>query len=77
MANGFRIEFAVHVPEDRIASMVTVGAYGLLRHDGDDPISYIVEVLRSLIATASEQQLQRWEEYGFLTWSSLLNSGRG
>jgi hypothetical protein len=62
------VEFPVHSPADRIASLASgIAAYGNVRQ-GASPLELHVTVFRMSKLPKLKDQLTTWEAYGFLRW---------
>ena len=63
------VTFGVHVPLDRVASMVTaLGACAMVRATDDSQRGYVVTVQRPSAMAHIERRLAEWEKYGFISW---------
>jgi hypothetical protein len=63
------VTFGVHVPEDSVGSMLTgLGGSGSVRAIDETRRRYEVRVRRARQLRHLEEQLTRWEQFGFLTY---------
>jgi len=66
-----KVTFSQHIPQDKIASMVSgIAAYGNVTADSSDRI-FIVEVFRLSKFPKLQKKLHDLEQYGFLRWETL------
>jgi hypothetical protein len=65
-----RVEFAEHMAESRIASLVTgIAAFGSVTPTGV-PRTYSVAISRTSELSQLEEQLVKWERHGFIRWQA-------
>ena len=63
-----RVEFAEHLPDDRVAGMVTgLATYGNVDAQKGSK-AFVVRIFRKSKMPGLEKQLAAWEQYGFLRW---------
>ncbi len=66
-----KITFSQHVPQDKIASMVSgIAAYGNGTADSSDRI-FIIEVFRLSKLPKLQKELHALEKYSFLRWQAF------
>jgi hypothetical protein len=69
------VEFPEHTPASRIESLVTgIAAYGNVTEEGR-PRTFKVSVFRAAKLPRLEKQLETWEQYGYLRWRRIVESG--
>ena len=66
--NEIQVEFAMRIPSDRIAGMVSgIAVYGNV-DAAPDGVTFTVQVFRASKLPQLKEQLLNWERYGFLRW---------